>query len=103
MEFWQAADLHERANGTTYREFEVALPRELAAADRLALVREFIAQELGERHAYQFAIHCPTQLNKNLSGFVYHLFLAIIKIHRHSPAERFNNSSCSHPVDDDVA
>jgi hypothetical protein len=63
LEFWQAADLHERANGTTYREFEVALPRELAAADRLALVREFIAQELGERHAYQFAIHCPTAVD----------------------------------------
>ena len=63
LEFWQAADLHERANGTTYREFEVALPRELAAADRLSLVREFIAQELGDRHAYQFAIHCPTAVD----------------------------------------
>jgi hypothetical protein len=52
QEFWQAADQNERANGTTYREFEIALPRELAAADRLALVREFIQQELGERHAY---------------------------------------------------
>jgi hypothetical protein len=63
QEFWNAADLHERKNGTTYREFEVALPRELAAADRLALVREFIQQELGDRHAYQFAIHCPTAVD----------------------------------------
>ena len=63
QEFWQAADRHERANGTTYREFEIALPRELAATDRLALVREFIEQELGDRHAYQFAIHCPTAVD----------------------------------------
>ena len=63
LEFWQAADQHERANGTTYREFEIALPRELTAADRLALVREFVRQELGDRHAYQFAIHCPTAVD----------------------------------------
>ena len=63
QEFWQAADLHERKNGTTYREFEVALPRELTASDRLALVREFVGRELGDRHAYQFAIHCPTAVD----------------------------------------
>ncbi|MGK3295970.1 hypothetical protein ACSLNR_29340, partial [Escherichia coli] len=27
--FWQAADQFERANGSTYRELEIALPREL--------------------------------------------------------------------------
>jgi hypothetical protein len=63
QEFWQAADRHERKNGTSYREFEIALPRELAAAERLALVREFIQQELGDRHAYQFAIHCPNAVD----------------------------------------
>ncbi len=56
---WQAADDHERANGATYREIEVALPRELDPAQRRALVEEFIAEELGERHAYQWAIHTP--------------------------------------------
>ena len=57
--FWQAADEYERANGTAYREIEVALPRELTPAERLELVQEFIGQELGEKHAYQFAIHTP--------------------------------------------
>jgi hypothetical protein len=57
--FWQAADENERANGTAYREIEVALPRELTPAERLELVQEFIGQELGEKHAYQFAIHTP--------------------------------------------
>lgn len=57
--FWSAADEHERANGATYREIEVALPRELDPAQRRELVEDFIRQELGERHAYQWAIHTP--------------------------------------------
>ncbi len=58
-DFWQAADENERANGSTYRELEVALPRELTPTQRLELVHDFIAKELGEKHAYQFAIHTP--------------------------------------------
>lgn len=57
--FWEAADKHERANGATYREIEVALPRELGPAQRRALVADFVQQELGGRHAYQWAIHTP--------------------------------------------
>ena len=59
LEFWRAADAHERANGTTYREMEIALPRELSAAQRIELVRAFVTEELGERHAYLWAIHNP--------------------------------------------
>ncbi len=58
-EFWKAADSFERANGCTYREIEIALPRELKPDQRLELVRDFVRQEIGERHAYQFAIHNP--------------------------------------------
>lgn len=58
-EFWKAADSFERANGCTYREIEIALPRELKPEQRLELVRDFVRQEIGERHAYQFAIHNP--------------------------------------------
>jgi hypothetical protein len=56
---WKAADEFERANGTTYREFEIALPRELTKEQRQDLVNEFIKNEIGEKHAYQYAIHCP--------------------------------------------
>ena len=58
-EFWKAADTFERANGCTYREIEIALPRELKPEQRLELVRDFVQQEIGDRHAYQFAIHNP--------------------------------------------
>lgn len=59
LRFWEAADAYERKGGTTYREMELALPRELTPAQRLELVREFVRQELGERHAYLFAVHTP--------------------------------------------
>ena len=57
--FWTAADQYERANGATYREIEIALPRELNPDQRQALVLDFIRHEIGERHAYQWAIHNP--------------------------------------------
>lgn len=57
--FWSAADRHERANGATYREIEIALPRELNPDQRQALVLDFIQHEIGERHAHQWAIHNP--------------------------------------------
>lgn len=57
--FWLASDMHERDNGSTYREFELALPRELSPAQRIELVEDFITSALGSRHATQWAIHCP--------------------------------------------
>ena len=57
--FWTAADEYERVNGATYREIEVALPRELTPEQRRELVEDFIGQEIGDKHAYQWAIHTP--------------------------------------------
>ncbi|RUT72629.1 MobA/MobL family protein, partial [Ancylomarina longa] len=57
--FWQCADEYERKNGSTYREIEIALPRELTPQQRKELVQTFVEQELGEQHAYTWAIHTP--------------------------------------------
>lgn len=57
--FWKMADKYERKNGATYREFEIALPRELTLNQNLELVREFIKEEVGDK-PYQVAIHAPT-------------------------------------------
>jgi len=57
--FWQCADEFERKNGSTYREIEIALPRELTPQQRKELVQTFVEQELGEQHAYTWAIHTP--------------------------------------------
>ncbi|MBU2839019.1 MobA/MobL family protein [Acidithiobacillus thiooxidans] len=72
--FWQAADAHERKNGSTYREFEIALPRELPQEARIALVRDFVRQEIGERHAYQWAIHTPTAADGGEQPHVHLMF-----------------------------
>ena len=57
-EFWQAADLNERANGRVYTEIEIALPREILPADRRKLVEGFIKEQL-PNNPYTVAIHCP--------------------------------------------
>jgi MobA/MobL family len=57
--FFAAADERERANGNAYREFEIALPKELSDAERGRLVRAFVAEQLGDKHAYAWAIHEP--------------------------------------------
>ncbi|MGD9598470.1 MAG: MobQ family relaxase [Steroidobacteraceae bacterium] len=60
---WNAAEAAERrSNATVAREFEVALPRELAASERLALARE-LAQAIAARHrcAVDLALHRPSK------------------------------------------
>ncbi|MGP5176520.1 MobA/MobL family protein, partial [Psychrobacter immobilis] len=61
--FWRMADEHERKNGSTYREHVIALPRELTADQRHELILDWIAQEIGDKHAYQYAIHNPPALD----------------------------------------
>jgi len=71
LSFWEAADARERVNGAVYREIELALPNELNAKQSLALLREFIQQEVGPNHPCTFAIHNGqaaidyTQKNRN--------------------------------------
>lgn len=72
--FWQAADANERKNGTTYREMEIALPRELNKRERVELVRDFVRQEIGERHAYQWAIHSPKAADGDRQPHVHLMF-----------------------------
>ena len=59
MALWVAADSHERANGRTYTEVQVALPRELDRDQRQALARETARELLGDRFAYTMAVHTP--------------------------------------------
>jgi Ti-type conjugative transfer relaxase TraA len=60
-DLWNAAEFAEkRKDARVAREFEVALPHELSAEQRLEATRE-IAQELANRYgaAVDFAIHAP--------------------------------------------
>jgi hypothetical protein len=64
--FFAAADEHERSNGNAYREFELALPVELSDAERGQLVREFVKEQIGDAHAYAWAIHEPQGHNPHV-------------------------------------
>lgn len=61
--FWKMSDDKERKNGTSYREHIITLPRELTADQRHELIKEWIQQEIGEKHAYQYAIHNPLAMD----------------------------------------
>ena len=74
QQFWRAADVFERVNGTAYREMEIALPRELDPTQRAELVRAFVRQEIGEHHAYQWAIHTPNAADGGEQPHVHLMF-----------------------------
>lgn len=74
QQFWRAADVFERVNGTAYREMEIALPRELEPTQRAELVRAFVRQEIGELHAYQWAIHTPIAVDGGEQPHVHLMF-----------------------------
>ena len=57
--FWEAADVHERVNGRTYRELQIALPRELSGEQRIELARKATQEFLGDRFADTMAVHTP--------------------------------------------
>ncbi|MGA7539001.1 MAG: MobA/MobL family protein [Steroidobacteraceae bacterium] len=92
--FFAAADQYERANGNAYREFELALPVELSDGERGALVRAFVAEQLGERHAYAWAIHEPHGHNPH----VHIMFCERIRdgIER-GPEQYFKRANGKHP------
>lgn len=57
QDFWKACDEYERANGRAYTEFEIDLPNELNQEQQIALVKDFVKKNLGDKHTYSFAIH----------------------------------------------
>ena len=97
--FWNAADEHERANGAVYREIEIALPRELTPEQNRALVADFIAQELGERHAYQWAIHVPrAALDGGKQPHAHIMYSERTRDeHDRDPAQYFKRYNSKHP------
>lgn len=96
--FWEAADAYERANGTTYREMEIALPRELSADQRRELVAGFVEQEIGDKHAYQWAIHVPTAADGGEQPHVHLMFSERQRdgIER-DPEQYFKRANSKHP------
>jgi hypothetical protein len=66
--FWDAADEYERANGTVYREIEVALPEELTLDEQIALANEFadkVSHTSDGETPWTMAIHSQDKTNLN--------------------------------------
>lgn len=57
-DFWAASDKHERNNGSSYRELEIALPGELNQPEQRELVQKIVQEMVGSK-PFQFAIHSP--------------------------------------------
>lgn len=73
--FWKAADKGERANGATYREFELALPKELPVEQHTQLIEKFIDAVIPGK-PFQYAIHAPTASIGNTSQPHAHLMFS---------------------------
>lgn len=74
LEFWKAADKLERANGRSYKELEISLPREMSNEQQIELVREFTKNVLGDSHAYTWAIHEPKAKDGEANPHVHIMF-----------------------------
>ncbi len=72
--FWSTADLYESANARLYTEFEVALPRELSTEQQTDLAKEFLKNEIGDRHAYTIAIHESTTTDGGVNPHFHLMF-----------------------------
>lgn len=46
--YWEAADMHERANGRLFKQVEFAMPLELSTEQQIALARKFVADRTSE-------------------------------------------------------
>jgi len=63
-QLWRLADLHERSNGSAYREYVIPLPSELTPSQRHELVMALIQEIAGDK-PYQYAVHVSVS---SLSG-----------------------------------
>ena len=58
IDYWQAADGHERSNGVLFQQLMIALPIELTLEQRAKLTESIVEEVTGEQKLpYTFAIH----------------------------------------------
>jgi hypothetical protein len=100
-EYWDAADLYERANGRLYVSADFALPRDLTLEDQVVLTHEF-AQQLtaDESLPYTLAIHAGRDSNGQEHNPHAHLMISERKndaIER-SPEQWFSRANPTDPA-----
>ncbi len=73
--FWKLADKHERSNGSTYREHEIALPNELTREQQGELVDDLVRKLAGTK-AHQYAVHGPRSSLEGVTNMHLHLMIS---------------------------
>lgn len=98
LNFWKAADTHERANGAAYREHVIALPNELSLEQNRVLAKK-LAHELIGTKTFQLAIHVPEGTLGGITNLHMHLMYSDrIQDGISRPAERmFSRYNPNHP------
>lgn len=96
---WKAADRYERANGATYRELIIALPRELGVDQLQSLVDRMVA-ELIQNKPYQYAVHQPSaSLEGNGNPHLHLMYSERLPDEVQRPAERwFSRYNAKNPA-----
>jgi hypothetical protein len=98
MRLFAASDKYERANGSTYREHEVALPNELTLGQLRVLVDRLV-RELAGGKPYLYAVHRPASALQGEMNTHLHLMVVdrvsdgIVR----SPEQTFSRYNAKHP------
>jgi hypothetical protein len=97
--FFQAAEKYERANGTAFEEWKIALPQELSHRDNMALTRDLVEAIAGDQLPITYAVHDPTTMDGRERQPHLHLLISARAqdgIPR-TPAQYFRRYNATHP------
>ena len=72
-EFFAAADLYERTNGSAFKQITISLPCELSLADNIKIAQEIANKILGNNKAGCWAIHSKPAVTQDLTNIHMHL------------------------------
>lgn len=86
--FWEMADLHERKNGSVYREHIIALPREFNVEQKVDLVNEWIDNEMSSKYPLQAVIHNKIGLDGGEQPHLHLMFNERVNDGIYRPAEQ---------------
>lgn len=88
--FWEMADLHERENGSTYREHILTLPREFSREQNLSLIKDWLNTHINPNNLpYAFSIHNPLAQDGKPQPHCHLMFCERINDNIERPAPQF--------------
>ena len=98
MQLFASSDKYERANGSVYREHEIALPNELTLEQLHELVDALVRRLAGNK-PYMYAVHQPTSaLQSEMNTHIHLMVVDRVPDGIERPAEQmFSRFNAKHP------